>query len=103
MATDIGNADFHCVICTKSIDVDRIMHKAVTCSKDCAKAYRTRRRGMLNAQRKRCRACGRPSSPEELASFRAWRKTLTRKKPGPKKRDPADPRQAVMPNELTIH
>jgi predicted nucleic acid-binding Zn ribbon protein len=96
--------EFHCVICSNLIDVDRIVHKAVTCSKDCAKVYRSQRRQLINAQRKRCRTCNRPGTPEDWALFRAWSKTLPKKKPGRKKRTPeADPRQIVMPSDLTIH
>lgn len=94
---------FHCVVCTAALTEERVVHKAVTCSKDCAKIFRNLRRSLINKHRGRCRTCNRPSSAEERALFNQWRKTLPKNKPGRKPKPKLDPRQTVMSNEITIH
>ena len=67
-----------CIICGTDVPKDRLMRGAITCSKEHAKL----RRGQLQAitDKKECRYCRRPSTPEEREAYRRFR-TLERKRP----------------------
>jgi hypothetical protein len=54
----------------------------VTCSDEHANDLKNARRRLRDLGR--CRFCNRPSTPEERASYAAWRKTLPESKRGPK-------------------
>ena len=95
----------YCVVCQTELTEDRILRKAVTCSK----AHATE---LKNARRRRrdnhlCRLCYQPSTEEERRLFKQWRKETQglreRGRPRKKKEAPADdPRQMVMENEIAI-
>jgi predicted nucleic acid-binding Zn ribbon protein len=71
---------FYCVVCAAPIPEDRLLKKAVTCSKSHATVLKNERRRLRDAAR--CSLCKRPSNPEERALFAAWRKTLPQPKKG---------------------
>jgi hypothetical protein len=64
---------FYCVICSAPIDARRVVRKAVTCSEQHAAILKLERRRLRDAGK--CRACNRPSTPEERAEFAAWRRS----------------------------
>jgi len=68
----------HCVICKAEVPKDRLMRGAITCSKEHAKL----RRAQLTAitDKKECRYCRRPSTPEEREAYKRFR-TLERRRP----------------------
>ncbi len=81
MTNDSENIEgLHCVVCGGTIPPEREARKAVTCSKPHAVILINRRRKKRAATR--CRLCNRPVTPEELALFKAWRKTLPQAKRG---------------------
>lgn len=51
--------NFHCVTCTKVLELDRLRKGSHFCSTECHRTYRKERRSEL-AKRK-CRLCGRGS------------------------------------------
>jgi predicted nucleic acid-binding Zn ribbon protein len=63
---------FFCVVCRNEIPADRVLLKAVTCSKDCAREHKNMKRRLRDTER--CRFCNRPSTPAERAQFVQWRK-----------------------------
>ena len=67
-----------CIICGDEVPKERVMRGAITCSKEHAKI----RRGQLLAitDKKECRYCRRPSTPEEREAYRRFR-LLERKQP----------------------
>ena len=81
--------EFYCVVCGEPISADRVLRRAVTCTKTHATILKNERRKLRDLGR--CRFCGRPSTPEERAEFAAWRKTL----PGTKRGRPAKPKPAA--------
>lgn len=88
---------FFCVICGNEIPQERLLHKAVTCSKAHANALKNERRRLRDLVR--CRFCNRPSTPEERAQFAAWRKTLPQLKKGrPFKVKP----ETTLANQLAV-
>jgi len=86
-----------CCICTKPVLLDRARRKGVTCSKECFKELRAKRRKMVD--RRACRHCGYPSTPQERADFQKWRRAQPDyyKKPGRKKKPEAN--DVVTDNE----
>ena len=56
----------------KLIPLERELRNAVTCSVECARVLRQRRRSL--ADTRKCRHCGRPSSGEERKEFLKWRR-----------------------------
>lgn len=65
-------AKFFCVVCGTDIPPDRIIKKAVTCSKQHAIDFKNMKRRLRDTDR--CRLCNRPSSSSERAEFTQWRK-----------------------------
>jgi hypothetical protein len=61
-----------CIICGDEIPKDRIMHGAITCSK----GHANLRRAQLQAitDKKECRYCRRPSTPEDRGEYKLFRK-----------------------------
>lgn len=91
--------EFFCVVCAKPIPAERVIRKAVTCSALHAKILKLERRRLRDLNR--CRACNRPSTPEERADFVAWRKARG-SKPGPKpKAKPAPENTGETPSTGT--
>jgi predicted nucleic acid-binding Zn ribbon protein len=89
---------FYCVVCAEPIPTDRLLRKAVTCSKQHGTILKNERRKLRDLGR--CRFCGRPSTPEERAAFAAWRKTLpdTVKRGRPSKPKPAATKKSALAN-----
>jgi len=69
-----GLETFHCVVCGEAISDERIARKAVTCREEHAIVLKSARRKKRTVTR--CRMCNRPSTPEELELFKAWRRSL---------------------------
>lgn len=65
-------ARFFCVTCGEQIPEERVLRKAVTCSKEHAKDFKNMKRRLRDTDR--CRLCNRPSSAQERAEFAQWRK-----------------------------
>ena len=61
----------HCVNCTEPIPSTR-KWDAITCSPACTKARKDY--GRSRQDQRECRYCLRPSTPEERARYKAWRK-----------------------------
>lgn len=101
------NVKLFCVVCRAEIPLNRLMkHPAVTCGdKACVRELKRRRRA--HQEEKKCLFCGTPSTPQERREFKAWRAARgDHKKRGRKPRNPypvEDPRQLVIPNEITVH
>ena len=88
---------FYCVVCGEDIPADRVLRRAVTCTKTHANFLKNERRKLRDLGR--CRFCGRPSTPEERAQFAAWRKTLPGTKRGrPAKLKPATGEKSLLAN-----
>jgi hypothetical protein len=68
----------HCVICSVEVAKERVMRGAITCTKEHAKERREQLRAVQD--RKECRYCRHPSSPEERAAFSRFR-TMERRRP----------------------
>jgi hypothetical protein len=68
----------HCVICTTEVPKERLMRGAITCTKEHAKLRRAQLAAITD--KKECRYCRRPSTPEEREAYRRFR-TLERKRP----------------------
>ena len=66
--------DVFCVVCREQVPEDRKRRRATTCSKLCAQRRDKYLRAKTNA--KKCRFCGHPCTPEDRASYRAWRKSM---------------------------
>lgn len=78
-----------CVVCTEPIPRERALRKSVTCSEQHAELlYRSRR---VMRDQTRCRLCNRPTTPEEIASYRAWRRATEGELRGRKKTTAANP------------
>lgn len=67
-----------CIICGDEIPKDRIMRGAITCSKEHAKLRRAQLAAIVD--KKECRYCRRPSTPEERTAYSRFR-MLERKRP----------------------
>jgi hypothetical protein len=67
-----------CIICGDEIPKDRIMRGAITCSKEHAKLRRSQLQAITD--KKECRYCRRPSTPEEREAYKRFR-TMERKQP----------------------
>lgn len=61
-----------CIIDKKEISFERQVKRSSTCSKECADKLTAIRRAVVDARK--CRHCGRPSSPEERRLFKAFKK-----------------------------
>jgi hypothetical protein len=68
----------HCVICTTEVPKERLMRGAITCTKEHAKLRRAQLAAITD--KKECRYCRRPSTPEEREAYKRFR-TLERKRP----------------------
>lgn len=67
-----------CIVCGDGVPKDRIMRGAITCSKEHAKLRRAQLQAITD--KKECRYCRRPSTPEEREAYKRFR-TLERKRP----------------------
>ncbi len=67
-----------CIICGQQIPKDRLMRGAITCSQEHAKLRRAQLQAIVD--KKECRYCRRPSTPEEREAYKRFR-TLERKRP----------------------
>lgn len=67
-----------CIICGADIPKERVMHGAITCSKEHAKLRSAQLLAITD--KKECRYCRRPSTPEEREAYKRFR-TLERKRP----------------------
>lgn len=79
--------EFFCTVCKEPIPIERFARKAITCCAEHALMVKEARR-KLHSDR-RCRACNKPSNPEERKLFAQWRRQLPgHRKPGrpPKKK-----------------
>jgi hypothetical protein len=92
---------FFCVVCQAEVPPDRVIKKAVTCSKQHALDFKNMKRRMRDTDR--CRLCNRPSSAEERAEFTQWRKEKraaeTAKRREEKKKEKAQAAPAATPLE----
>ena len=68
----------HCVICTNEVPKERLIRGAITCTKEHAKLRRAQLFAMMD--KKECRYCRRPSTPEEREAYKRFR-TLERTRP----------------------
>lgn len=66
-------SEYFCVNCGQKIPTMRFSKGSTTCSKICSAAVHAARKKIRDLQR--CRLCCRPTTPEEKASYRAWRKS----------------------------
>jgi hypothetical protein len=62
----------HCVICKDEVPKDRLMRGAITCTKEHAKLRRAQLQAITD--KKDCRYCRRPSTPEEREAYKRFRK-----------------------------
>lgn len=62
-----------CIIDTKEIPVERQVKRSSTCSKECAAKLTAIRRAVVDSRK--CRHCGKPSSPEERRLFQQFKKS----------------------------
>jgi hypothetical protein len=67
----------HCVICTQEIATDRVKRGAITCNKEHAKERKAQLQAMVD--RKECRYCRHPSTPEQREAFKRFRKLEQRR------------------------
>lgn len=84
--------DAFCILCKAPIPLERLVRRAVTCTKDHARLLRRLRDKLSNSQG--CTHCRRPCTPEDRAAWAAFRKTLPDYSPKPKGR-PVKPAQTV--------
>jgi hypothetical protein len=68
---DIHDLVMHCVVCKKPMP-DTRRRNAITCSPACTLARRRYWFSKLDA--KMCRYCYKPSTPEQRAEFRQWKR-----------------------------
>lgn len=61
-----------CIICGSEIPTERIMRGAITCGKEHAKLRRAQLQAITD--KKECRYCRRPSTPEEREAYKRFRK-----------------------------
>jgi hypothetical protein len=68
----------HCIVCAAEVPTDRLKYGAITCSKE----HQKLRHAQLQAitDKKDCRYCRRPSTPEEREAYKRFR-TMERKRP----------------------
>jgi len=67
-----------CIICGGEVPKDRIMRGAITCSKEHSKLRRNQLTAIVD--KKECRYCRRPSTPEEREAYKRFR-NMERKRP----------------------
>lgn len=67
-----------CIICGTEVPKERLMRGAITCSKEHAKLRRAQLTAIVD--KKECRYCRRPSTPDEREAYKRFR-TLERKRP----------------------
>jgi hypothetical protein len=67
-----------CIVCGDEVPKERIMRGGITCSKEHAKLRRAQLQAITD--KKECRYCRRPSTPEEREAYKLFR-TLERKQP----------------------
>lgn len=68
------NLTTYCTICKSVIPEKRAAKRSVLCEdKECRKRLNEIRR--FRTDMRRCRACAKPSTPEERKAFKRWRKT----------------------------
>ena len=91
---------FHCVVCGEPIPNSRVIRKAVTCCEEHATVLKNARRRVRDNSK--CRLCNRPATPEEIASWRRWRREAygeTRgRKAAPKSEDAPQDDQPALAN-----
>lgn len=68
----------HCVICTTEIPRERLIRGAITCSNEHSKLRRAQLAAIID--KKECRYCRRPSTPEEREAYKRFR-NLERNQP----------------------
>lgn len=61
-----------CTVCGDEVTEERKRRRSITCTRSCAIVRNKYLRAKTDA--KKCRFCGQPCTPEEKASYRAWRK-----------------------------
>lgn len=66
------DVETHCVICKELVPKDRLMRGAITCTKEHAKLRRAQLQAITD--KKECRYCRRPSTPEEREAYKRFRK-----------------------------
>jgi hypothetical protein len=66
------STDVFCIVCGDKLSEARTRVRAITCTKEHAKQRSNALRRLLDL--KKCRYCARPSTPEERASFKQWKK-----------------------------
>lgn len=69
-----GPVELYCVACTAPIaEVRARQGNSTTCSPVCAERYRVYRAAIQKSFR--CQRCYRPTTPEEIESYKQWRKS----------------------------
>lgn len=68
----------HCIICTNEVPKERLMRGAITCTKEHAKLRHSQLQAIVD--RKECRYCRKPSTPEEREAYKRFR-NMERKRP----------------------
>ena len=61
-----------CVVCKENVPIDRVKHKAITCSPTCATLRKNSIRSKQDARE--CRYCRKPSTPEDRNAFQRFRR-----------------------------
>lgn len=67
-----------CIICGTDVPKERLMRGAITCSKEHSNLRRAQQTAITD--KKECRYCRRPSTPEEREAYKRFR-TLERNRP----------------------
>lgn len=67
-----------CIVCGNAVPTDRIARGGITCSKEHAKLRRAQLQAITD--KKECRYCRRPSTPEERVAYARFR-TMEKKWP----------------------
>jgi hypothetical protein len=68
---DVTGQQLNCVMCPNKIPPDR-PRSSVTCSKECATARKNFHRS--REDKRACRYCQKPSTPEERLRYQRWRR-----------------------------
>ena len=76
----VEKAKLHCVFCTAELSEERLARRANTCCEEHSQLAKKVR--IAARDKKICRGCGRPSTPEERAEFAEWRRSRTGEKRG---------------------
>lgn len=72
MKIDFAALPTYCIVDRKLIPPERAAKRSVTCGGECAGTLRKIRRGLTD--KRRCRICAKPSTPDERRAFKRWRK-----------------------------